>query len=334
MRLKSFEAASLPEAMKAVRAHFGPNAIILSTLDDGPGGRVRVTAAIEEEALEAAAEVTRQSDLKELDGLASALSFHRMPQGLSEQTLAAAAAALPSGDPVLALASALEAGFGFQPFDAQTEEGPLLLLGPPGGGKTSSAAKLCTLAKLAGRKTTLITMDGEKAGGRHQIAAFAKALEAKVYEAKDAAVLGRSLEALEKDQLVVIDTPGANAFDPAELDRLQAALAASGAAPVLVLPAGGDALESAEIAQAFAGLAAGGTPLRLIATKLDAARRLGGLLSASHVTAGLLSAAGIAPQVAGGLVPLDPVTLARMMLPEGSAPAEDPGLLEPLRACR
>ncbi len=328
MRLKSFTGASLPEAMKAVRDHFGPDAVILSTIDDGPGGQVRVTAALDNDAPEAADEAAPAA-LAAVDTLAAALSFHRVPQGLADRMLAAAAT-IGAEDAVLSLAGALDAEFGFKPFAAETETRPLLLLGPPGGGKTSSAAKLCALAKLAGRETTLITMDVAKAGGRDQISIYAGALKARLLEAADPDALARSVAAVDKDRLVIIDTPGANAFVPLDLEGLRAALEASGAQPVLVLPAGGDALESAEAAQAFAELG----QLRIIATKLDAARRLGGVLAGAFLGGCLFSAAGIAPQIAGGLVPINPVWLARLLLPEGVVPIDNPKITEPLRAAR
>ena len=325
MRLKSFTGASLSEAMKAVRDHFGPDAVILSTVEDGPDGRIRVTAALDD-APDAGPE---PAALATVDTLAAALSFHRVPQGLADRMLAAAAT-IGAEDAVLSLAGALDAEFGFKPFAAETETRPLLLLGPPGGGKTSSAAKLCALAKLAGRETTLITMDVAKAGGRDQISIYAGALKARLLEAADPDALARSVAAVDKDRLVIIDTPGANAFVPLDLEGLRAALEASGAQPVLVLPAGGDALESAEAAQAFAELG----QLRIIATKLDAARRLGGVLAGAFLGGCLFSAAGIAPQIAGGLVPINPVWLARLLLPEGVVPIDNPKITEPLRAAR
>ena len=219
MRLKSFTGASLPEAMKAVRNHFGPDAVILSTIDDGPGGQVRVTAALDDDAPEATDEAAPAA-LAAVDTLAAALSFHRVPQGLADRMLAAAAT-IGAEDAVLGLAGALDAEFGFKPFAAETETRPLLLLGPPGGGKTSSAAKLCALAKLAGRETTLITMDVAKAGGRDQISIYAGALQAHVLEAADPDALARCVGAVDKDRLVIIDTAGANAFVPLDLDPLR-----------------------------------------------------------------------------------------------------------------
>lgn len=328
MRLKSFSAASLPEAMKAVRAHFGPDAVILSTVNEGSDGQVRVTAALEEDGQDGLVSASSEPDVwNAIDGLAAALSYHRVPQGLLDRLLEAT----PSAKALdLAMAGALDTVLSLQPFSAKTVQRPLLMIGSPGAGKTSSAAKLSVLAKLAGRQTTLITMDGAKAGGRDQIAVFAQALQTELLEAKDAESLARVIDVQPEARFIVIDTPGANAFNQAEVETLGAIAEAANAEPVLVLPAGGDALDSAEIAQAFSTLGS----LKLIATKLDAARRLGGVLSAAFAANCTIIAGGVAPQIAGGMVPLNPVALARLMLLEGSAPTEDINLSESLRAAR
>ena len=77
----------------------------------------------------------------------------------------------------------------------------------------------------------------------------------------------------------------------------------------LVLPAGLDPAEAADIAAAHA---AQGAEL-LIATKLDVARRIGSVLAAAE--AGLACAeAGIGPGAADGMVPLTPDLLSRRLM--------------------
>jgi flagellar biosynthesis protein FlhF len=77
----------------------------------------------------------------------------------------------------------------------------------------------------------------------------------------------------------------------------------------LVLPAGLDAAEATDLAQAFAAMGA----RFLVATRLDVGRRLGGILAAS--AAGLaLAEAGIGPGAADGMIPLTPVWLAERLM--------------------
>ena len=78
---------------------------------------------------------------------------------------------------------------------------------------------------------------------------------------------------------------------------------------MLVLPAGLDPAEAADLARAFA---AAGANL-LVATRLDLAHRLGGVLAAA--SAGLaLTEAGIGPGAADGLLPITPEWLAARLL--------------------
>ena len=108
---------------------------------------------------------------------------------------------------------------------------------------------------------------------------------------------------------MLVDTPGCDPFDPAQMEELTALAATAGAAMVLVLPAGLDPAEAADQAQAYA---AAGARL-LVATRLDLARRLGGILAAAG--SGLaLTEAGIGPGAADGLLPITPAWLAARLL--------------------
>ena len=80
----------------------------------------------------------------------------------------------------------------------------------------------------------------------------------------------------------------------------------------MVIPAGGDASEMADVGRAFADIGC----TRMIATRLDATRRLGGILATAEAGRLSFSDVGVGPQVADGLVEITPVALARMLLPE------------------
>lgn len=82
-----------------------------------------------------------------------------------------------------------------------------------------------------------------------------------------------------------------------------------------MLPAGLDVSEATELAHAFASLGA----KLLVATRMDLARRIGGILAAA--AAGLaLAEAGIGPGAADGLVPFTPAFVAsRLVMPAPAA---------------
>jgi flagellar biosynthesis protein FlhF len=326
MRLKSFIADSVPEAMRLVREQLGPDAVVLSTQEDGASGKIRITAALEETPLDELRAPPAQGELRSIDDLSEVLHHHRVPIGLLDRLLGAAGR-LSVVDPLTALAGALDAVLDFTPAPEIGATRPILLAGPPGAGKTATAAKLCTRVRLAGRQSRLITMDSAKAGGLAQIATFAEALEARLDQAEDVAALSALLAAGTGGDFVVIDTMGCNPLDDAERRGLAAAAAAVQADLALVLPAGGDVLEAAESAVAFAEAGAG----ILIPTKLDTTRRLGSVLSAAFAGGLALVAAGVSPSIAEGLAPLNPMALARLLL-AGAAGAAEPEPKSTLKA--
>jgi flagellar biosynthesis protein FlhF len=59
--------------------------------------------------------------------------------------------------------------------------------------------------------------------------------------------------------------------------------------------------------------------VRTIVTQLDATRRLGSVLTMADAAGLAFAEAGIASDIADGLVPLTPALLAKLLLPKGSA---------------
>lgn len=291
------------EAMDQVREELGAEAIIVATHRSERGRGVRVTAALDrpEEDQRLAAEVSAPAVGPD-DAAVRALAWHGAPEALTRELAAGA------------LADALSRRFSF----ADLEEGqkPLMFVGPPGAGKTTSVAKLAARAVLAGAPAALVTTDTVRAGAVAQLEAFAGVLRqplrsAETPEELRAAVLAARGPA--QRRRVLIDTPGANPFNAAEMADLRRFLRVCDVEPVLVLPAGGDAGDAAEIAAAFAACGC----RKMIATRIDGARRFGSLLAAA--SAGLaFTEASLTPSVAQGLRPMSAAALARL-LAEGPA---------------
>jgi flagellar biosynthesis protein FlhF len=115
--------------------------------------------------------------------------------------------------------------------------------------------------------------------------------------------------------LIVIDGPGINPFDDTERASIEEIIAATGAEPVLVMAAGNNANEAADVTAAFLALGA----RRLIATRIDAARRLGCILAAAE--AGLaLAEAGVGRMLAETLLAMSPLALARLLISAAPQP--------------
>lgn len=304
MRLRTFTAATMGEAMALVRARLGPDAVIVST-EEGDDGATRVTAAVERpEPLAAGIE----PDV--IDTLNEALSAHGLSPLVIEKILCAA---LPfeTDDPLLALASAFATFFSFSPLDGEVRR-PLLLVGPPGAGKTVSVAKLATRAAMAGKPVRLVTADTVRAGGIEQLEAFARVLRLPLHRAESAQRLAPLCADLAPGELLLVDSPGINPYSIGDRRELSQLIAASGAEPVLVLPAGGDAVDTVEMARIFRDLGVG----RMVVTRLDMVQRLGSIVACSETLRLAFAEAGTSPDIAKGLAAFNPVVLARLILPK------------------
>jgi flagellar biosynthesis protein FlhF len=288
MRLKLYRAPAMAQAMARVRAELGEDALILATRRVGDG--VEITAALEPE------DQQPPPPLVEVDpARLAALAFHAIPNPML--------AALQYGDLATVLAGAIS--FGVLPLGEQ----PLLMVGPPGAGKTLTVARLATRLVRAGSTPMVITADGKRAGATEQLAAFTRLLGISLIVACHPVTLGRALTRRPPATPILVDTPGCDPFDPTQVEELTALAAAISAAMVLVLPAGLDPAEAADLARAFA---AAGADL-LVVTRLDLAHRLGGVLAAA--SAGLaLTEVGIGPGAADGLLPITPEWLAARLL--------------------
>ncbi len=288
MRLKLYRAPAMAQAMARVRAELGEDALILATRRVGDG--VEVTAALEPE------DHPPPSPLLMADpGRLAALEFHAIPNPVLT--------ALRYGDLATVLADAIS--FAALPLGQQ----PLLMVGPPGAGKTLTVARLATRLVMAGSMPMVITADGKRAGATEQLAAFTRLLGISLIVACHPVTLSRALTRRPPATPVLVDTPGCDPFDPMQVEELTALAAAISGIMVLVLPAGLDAAEAADLARAFA---AAGASL-LVVTRLDLAHRLGSVLAAA--SAGLaLTEAGIGPGAADGLLPITPEWLAARLL--------------------
>src|SRR6185436_978095 len=157
MRLKTFIAATVAEAMARVRAELGPDAVIVAT-EKPARGPARVVAAIEPDppmpgpAPDAESETPPPAIAGDPSaGFEAALARHGVPSALRRRL---AAVANGSGD--AALAPALAASFRFADLTRRRSAAPIVLLGPHGAGKTSTAAKLAARARLDGHAVRLV----------------------------------------------------------------------------------------------------------------------------------------------------------------------------------
>ena len=322
MRLKSFHGSTLTDAMRSVREALGENAIIVATREE-EGGGIRVTAAIDEVPARNDAVTTikasKQDGSEALETIAEALTRHQVPSSLAEK-LMATATQFANDDPLLSLGAAIDMHFKFQPIADLVPGGknyePLLLVGPPGAGKTLCTAKFATKAVMNKCKPSVISTDLERAGGMEQLAVFTRLLKIDLIEIEDWHAL-RDIVSMQKTNPVFIDTAGRNIFDAAEREKTREFIASTGSA-TLVLPAGLDATEATDMAHEFRNIGV----TRLMITRLDTIKRIGSVMRLAYDARLPLSNYSISHKVTEAPQPLNPVVLARMILKKPGAKNE------------
>lgn len=242
--------------------------------------------------------------------LVQAMAFHGVPTLLAERICRTALAA-DTDDLTLALAASLDHHFSFSP-SFSNKKRPLMLVGPPGVGKTMTIAKMAASATLGDRKVHVITTDKSRAGAVDQLKAFTDILDLKLWISNGADDLAEILanQELKDGAHVLIDTGGINCYETDEVEELAGQVIQGGAEIMVVLPAGADAAEMSDTAEKFAKIGA----KRMLVTRLDTTRRYGGVLTAADKAGLSFSYASVSPSVASGLHVLTPVNLARLLL--------------------
>lgn len=328
MQLKSFEASSLPAAIEKVRESFGEDALIVSTDRIQQGKSIRVTAAIPKKTEDGFGFAI---DRKSFNGqpvddplpiLRAALADNGLTGDLATRLLEAVHYVSTPIPPALALAAALDTVFKFQPLGklggrVVTDQGlrrATILLGPPGSGKTVTAAKMAARTAEAGNGVRLISIDNLKTGGVEHLKSLADALGIGMTAAQNPRELA-TLVAASMGDVSIIDSSGINPFDSVDVDHLAEFIDATDAEPILVMPAGMDRVDAVETAHAFARLKC----RRMIVTRVDMSRRLGSILECAYAADLAFSDVSVSPEIVGknggGLGTLNPVALARLMLP-------------------
>lgn len=305
-----------------VRDTLGEDAIIVATREENGGRAVRVTAAVEP-AFEisrsggpAGAEDWLQYDAEDeefaiSEELTEVMLRHSVPEEVMDHVLSCATV-VGLETPSIALIAAIEHLFNFKPLPLnKSAKKPMIFTGPPGAGKTLAVAKVAARSVMNGMKVGVISCDTIRAGGFEQLNAFTKLLRIDLKKAGTPRELTGLLGEMRDFDHVLIDTAGLNPFDTEDVKNTAKLLGAADMESYFVLPAGIDADEAGEMARIFSTIGVHS----MIPTRIDMARRLGGVLSAAHYGGMSFADASNTPKVADGLVSLDPKTLAGMLMP-------------------
>lgn len=322
MRLRTFTAPDMPSVMKLVRDELGENAIILSTEASVGRKLVTVVAAVEEEeeAFQQSPTTNHQQITDIRFELQNILRFHNLPEVLVAKLLkkitdADMAEVIKNrrGSEELfrpALEKLLARSFVFDPLRFGTQDLRLMLLGTAGIGKTLTIAKLATKLSMDNQSVAVITTDNTRAGGIEQLQAFTNILGLELHIASDKNHLQKILQTLPARMRVLIDTAGVSPYDEAEFAELKELAKLPDIEPILVLPAGGDSMETIDIVEVFRAL-----PIkRILVTRADATRRFGGILAAAAAHGLGFCNISRSASITDNIQALEPNLLAQMLL--------------------
>ncbi|MEQ8180036.1 MAG: hypothetical protein RIA10_17020 [Amphiplicatus sp.] len=285
-----------------------------------PAAGARLNEAIEhrfgEDALaKLRGELTRSKKTVQIDlsdHMVKNLSDLLSPHGISEELLSAIIDGA-RGSRIDADLYMLEAGFAhafaFSPLTFSAAA-PIMLIGPTGAGKTSSAAKLAAAAIARDGKAFMMTADAARAGAIDQIKTYGDALGADYFVVRTPPDIDEAISLYRPQGAIILDTPGVSPFDPGDIAALKSFQQAARAEPILVLPASGDAAEFKDWALAFREFGV----KRAIITKFDATKRVGAALSAAFAGGMALAHFSETAFISEGLLDAHPEFLARRLL--------------------
>ena len=243
------------------------------------------------------------------------LRFHNLSEEMVERLMEKAhGAELPAIENVddiqQAMSAFLKLNFKFSGLPLEKDGWRIMLVGPPGIGKTLTVAKIATALSMAKKKLVVISTDNQRAGGMEQLQSFTKILGIELIAADSPEKMRAIMKACPKNTRVLIDSAGANPYSFEEMRELGNFSAISEIEPVLVVPSGGDALEAEEIARAYSFV---GTR-RMLVTKADTARRCGSILATAMVGDLDFSMLCAAPNVVEPCRSLNPETLSKLLV--------------------
>lgn len=276
MRLKTYLCNSMEDALATIRKELGPDAVIISTLNEGK--KVRVTAACEkaETVPEIKTPENKFTSEQVYNYLSRMFAYHGVPQDLQERLLQAIVS-LPKTTLEKGPVTVFENLYSFNKNPLLLNQGGVVMLaGPAGAGKTITLTKLAAEYAIAQKPVHLVTTDSQKAGACEQLLKLSGALKVKADVVQNAGDLLKLIEQSPQGHAILVDTPGINPFLKEDTQMLADYIFAVKQAPILVFPAGGDPLEVIDQVNAFKELGV----TRFITTRLDTVRRMGSLLVA------------------------------------------------------
>ncbi len=322
MRMKMFAAESFEAAKAMIFAEMGADAVILSEREIDGGVEVRAAT----DKLGGGMVPSDPVFLRDPRGgshgrgtenplysrVRDALLWHGAPQRFADRVANEGAGrnVVPGTTPEDTIAAGLDRIVTCDPIPARLEN-DIILVGPPGHGRTATAAKLTRRAAVARAEIMPVAADLDCTAGGEQLAAYLEQERGQIRIATTPDELFAKIKTIrEGGNHCVIDLPAINPFDQGDMASLQDLISVIRAEPVLVMSAEGHPEDQADAAKAFARAGI----RRAILTKLDIARRRGGAIAALSSAGIAFSHLAVTPFIGGGLVPAAPSRLAALLM--------------------
>ncbi len=196
-----------------------------------------------------------------------------------------------------AISESLSKKLKFEPIEAAPTR-PVVLVGPPGAGKTAAVAKLATRALAVGYEALLISVDSERCGGAEQLRAMADRLGTPFETATTLQELSHlTKKARQAGQCVFVDAASSSPMQPSDMRATERLVQEVGLEPILCMPADLRYEDLEDLSVAFAEI---GTK-RAIATRFDLTKRRASALFALHKADIALAQISATPFITGGI---------------------------------
>ncbi|MEI7668800.1 MAG: hypothetical protein WCJ33_01805 [Pseudomonadota bacterium] len=318
MRLRTFNAPDMKLAMEMIRESLGSDAIIISTAPSENGVGITVTAAMEQD--ESQAKIGKTSFIQMpsftndivLEKLETILKFHSIPEYILNHLLEVARhLCLQGKDEHTDITRLMAACFQYAPLPLEQENYTLMLVGPPGTGKTMTIAKIASQIVMDKKKPIVITTDNKRAGGVEQLSAFTTIMGIDLHIVDNRGELWRLMREHAPHNRILIDTGGVNIYNDKDMREINEYIKTDRSIePVLVAAAGSDSQEADDMARSFAPLGV----RRILVTRIDAARRFGSVMTAAYSGKFAFSSASNSSKIIGEFINFDPLTLTQLLL--------------------
>ncbi len=309
MKLKTFIAANVPEALDAIRRECGEEAVVVSTHRQETGG-VKLVVATEDDTADTQIKNALHG-LKVKQRLAyftDVLATQNLPAVLLERLTQNTLKAKGKIAEDALLANALKETFSFAPPSIGKQDKLIAFVGPAGAGKTLAIVKTAFMAKMNRLRTAIITLDCRKAGGITELSAMTELLKVPLTVLKGTDALTETVKknALTHD-LVLIDTPAVN---PAQVTELALIADINRLCPtirtLLVLPAGLASLDADTMMKNFKTAGCN----QLMISKLDTYQSWSGIMQAVIQNGFAFALFGFSNSVTEPVNPAEPTVLA------------------------